>query len=131
MQITKKRTKPRSITVPSIRKYPYVISNGANDYNSGSVSAQWLEYDSESDDWDIDGAYTFTDALEDFLNNGLPKLLKYQDGRMWLIDVSSSDITESEDESHLQVHTSFEWTEIGDCDSGTDLYANGFIDVNQ
>lgn len=131
VSITKKRNKPRSVVTPINRKYSFTVSNGANNFNSGSVSAQWLEYDSETDDWDNDGKYTFVDSLEDFLNNGLPKLIKYQDGRMWLTNVSSPETTETEDESHLQVHTSFDWTEVGDCDSGSDLYSNGLIDVDQ
>ena len=131
VQISEKRNKPRSIITPLNRKYPYVISNGTSNYDSGSVSAEWLEYDSDSDAWDITGGRDFVVAFKDFLNDGLPKLLKYEDGRMWLIDISSSEIADSEDEMHLQIHTSFDWTEIGDCDSADDLYVNGFLDVDQ
>lgn len=129
--ITEKRTKPRNIITTINRKYPYVISNGSNNYDSGTISAQWLEYDSETDDWDVDNGHEFVKDLKDFLNNNSPKLIKYQDGRMWLAEISSSDITDSEDDAHLQVHTSFDFTEIGDCDSGSDLYNNGIIDAEQ
>jgi len=127
VSISKKRNKPRAVIVPINRKYPFTVSNGANNYSSGSISAQWLEYDPETDDWDKDSGNTFVDSLEDFLNNGLPKLIKYQDGRMWLVSVTSPEITETEDENHLQIHTSFEWTEIGDCDSISDLFDNGLL----
>jgi len=127
VSISKKRNKPRSVITPINRKYPFTVSNGENNYNSGSVSAQWLEYDPETDDWDKDGGNAFVDSLEDFLNNGLPKLIKYQDGRMWLVNVTSPEITETEDENHLQIHTSFDWTEIGDCESVSDLYDNGLM----
>ena len=127
VSISKKRNKPRAVIVPINRKYPFTVSNGANNYSSGSISAQWLEYDPETDDWDKDSGNTFVDSLEDFLNNGLPKLIKYQDGRMWLVSVTSPEITEAEDENHLQIHTSFEWTEIGDCDSISDLFDNGLL----
>ena len=108
-----------------------MISNGSNNYDSGTVSAQWLEYDSTTDDWDVDNGHEFVKDLKDFLNNNSPKLIKYQDGRMWLAEISSSDITDTEDDAHLQVHTAFDFTEIGDCDSGSDLYDNGLIDVEQ
>ena len=113
------------------RKYPYVISNGLNNYNSGTISAQWLEYDSETDNWDVENGYNFVSEFKDFLNNNSPKLIKYQDGRMWLAEVSSSDITDTEDAAHMQVHTSFDFAEIGNCDSGSDLYTNGIIDVSR
>lgn len=127
--ISEKRNKPRNIITTINRKYPYVISNGSNDYDSGSVSAQWLEYDYRDDSWDNDNRYDYVRNLKDFLNNGSAKLLKYEDGRMWLIDISSSEIVDSEDDGRLQVHTSFDWVEIGDCDSGVDLYYNNLIDA--
>ncbi len=131
VSITEKRIKPRSIITTINRKYPYVISNGSNNYDSGTISAQWLEYDPGTDDWDITNGREFVKNLKDFLNESSPKLIKYQDGRMWLAEISSSDITDSEDEHHLQVHTSFDFTEIGNCDDGSDLYDNGLIDVEQ
>jgi hypothetical protein len=129
--ITEKRTKPRTVITTINRKYPYIVSNGSNNYNSGTISAQWLEYDAQTDDWDTTTGHNFVDDLKDFLNNNSPKLIKYQDGRMWLAELSSPDITDSEDEAHLQVHTSFDFTEIGDCDSGSDLYDNGILDAEQ
>ena len=129
--ISEKRTKPRNVITTINRKYPYVISNGNNNYNSGTISAQWLEYDSETDDWDVENGYEFVSDLKDFLNNNSPKLIKFQDGRMWLAEISSPDITDSEDDAHLQVHTSFDFTEIGDCDSVEDLSDNGIMDLPQ
>jgi len=129
--ISEKRSKPRSVITTINRKYPYVISNGSNNYSSGTISAQWLEYDYETDDWDTEHGYEFLSDFKDFLNNNSPKLIKFQDGRMWLAEVSSSDVIDGEDDAHLQVHTSFDFTEIGDCDSGSDLYDNGIIDAEQ
>lgn len=125
-----KRNKPRSVVVPIGSKYPQVVSNSANDYDSMTVSAEWIDYNSEDDSWDVNNAITYIDSLKDFLNNEYPKLIKYQDGRMWLADISS-ETTDEEDEAHMQIHTSFDVVEIADCDSGSDLYANGFIDVDQ
>ena len=128
VQIVEQRNKPRSVVATVNRKYPFVVSNGLNDYDSGSVSAQFLEYNPNVDDWNIEGGRNFVSNLKDFLNGGSAKLLKYEDGRMWLIDVSSSSVTDTEDDMHLQVHTSFEWTEIGDCEDPSTLYDYNFID---
>ena len=116
--------------VPIGSKYPQVVSNSANNYDSMTVSAEWLDYNSEDDSWDTSNTANYLNELKDFLNNDYPKLIKYQDGRMWLAD-TSSEITDEEDEAHMQIHTSFDFVEIADCDSGSDLYANGFIDVDQ
>ena len=128
VQITEQRNKPRSVVTTVNRKYPFVVSNGLNDYDSGSVSAQFLEYNPNVDDWNIEGGRSFVSNLKDFLNGGSAKLLKYEDGRMWLIDVSSSSVTDTEDDMHLQIHTSFEWTEIGNCEDPSTLYDYNFID---
>ena len=37
VQISEARNKPRSVITTINRKYPYVIANGANDYDSGSI----------------------------------------------------------------------------------------------
>lgn len=130
VQIVEQRNKHRAVVSTINRRYPFVISNGLNDYDSGSVSAQFLEYNPDTDDWNIEGGRNFVANLKDFLNGGSAKLLKYEDGRMWLIDVSSSSVTDTEDDMHLQVHTSFDWTEIGDCEDPATLYDYNFIDVD-
>ena len=129
VNISPKRTKPRNVISTINRRCPYVVSNGAINYENGTVSAQWVSYDQLTDVWDIDGQREYLTGFEDFLNNGQPKIMKYEDGRMWLIEVSSSDITQAEEYSVAQVHTSFDWTEIGDADSMSDLYLHGLSDV--
>lgn len=129
VSISEKRSKPRIVINTINRKYPFVISNGKNDYDSGSVSAQFLEYNPTDDSWDIDGSYNYVKNFKDFVNNGRAKILKYEDGRAWLIEISSSDVVDTEDDKHLQIHTSFDWTEIGDIDNTDDLYNNGLIEI--
>lgn len=130
VQISEQRNKPRSVVTTINRKYPFVISNGDNNYDSGSVSAQFLEYDSVSDDWKLKDGRSFVSSLKDFLNGGSAKLLKYEDGRMWLIDVSSATVTDSESETCEQVHTSFDWVEVGDAEDPSTLYDYNFIDLD-
>lgn len=127
--INTKRSKPRNTISTINRKYPYQISNGAANYDTGTTSAQWVPYDSSTDTWNMDAARDYVSSFKDFLNNGAAKLMKYYDGRMWIIDVSSSDISDTEEVSVGQVHTSFDWVEIGDADNMKDLYKNGLSDV--
>jgi hypothetical protein len=47
---------------------------------------------------------------------------------MYLVSVAPDQISESEDNHNQLIRTSFSWAEIGDCDSGNDLFDNNFID---
>lgn len=127
VRIAQTRNKVTSVVPTLNRKYPYVISNGMSNYDSGSVAALFAKYNATEDDWDFDGAHEFRDSLKAFLYNGSPKILKHADGRMWLMLVSSSQISEIENGHAYNIQTSFEFAEIGDCDSEDDLRANGLI----
>lgn len=127
IELSQARNKPSSV-VPTInRKYPFVISNGNINYDSGAVSALFAPFESENCTWDFKNGHSFRDEMRDFLYNGAPKIIKHEDGRMWLAAVSSAQIVDSEDGHHLKVHTSFEFTEIGNCDSEEDLRSCGII----
>lgn len=123
------RNKARSVVEPlGGSKYPFVVSNGDCDYYSGSIEAMFLPF-SANRDYTKDGAYDYREKIMAFLNNDRTKILKFDDGRMWMIGVSGAP-QDSNEEPDGVVHTSFDWTEIGDCESTTDLYDAGFIDVN-
>lgn len=126
--ITQQRNRQASVVPTLNRKYPFVVSNAALDYDSGSVAAVWLAYDKANDTWDIQHGAKYRSSIEDLLNSGAPMLLKYEDGRMWLISVSGSAITNAPEGTSQKITTTFEWTEIGDANSEDDLRANGFID---
>lgn len=109
-------------------KYPYVISNGESDYDSGNFTVMFLPKD-EMKDYTTIGAYAYREEIKKFLNDGKPKILKLTDGRTWMVMIVGSI---DEDNSSVEncVYTSFSWVEIGDPESSSDLYNNNFIDVN-
>lgn len=76
-----------------------------------------------------EGAYAFREGLMRFLNNKRPKIMKFDDGRIYMISITDGVKDENDDLADL-VHTSFSWVEIGDAESSADLYFNNFIDVN-
>jgi len=121
-EVTQTRNSPATVVNTINRRYPYVIRNSANNYDSGTAVAFFAEYDRDIDDVDTDTAWDHRSELKDFLVSGTPKILKFRDGRMWLVSISSSQITDEKAGHDDLVHTSFEWTEIGDCDSSDDLY---------
>lgn len=133
---------PTLVVAPIHRKYPYVFGNGNANYYSGSISAVWVELDKLCDyaqEMSWNDAYgivwrnnwDYRNRLMEFLCNGKPKILKMPDGRMWMVAITETP-TESVSFHNDAPTTTFQWTEIADCESGADLYSNGFtvIDSN-
>lgn len=134
VQISEARNKPRSIITTINRKYPYVIANGANDYDSGNISAYFVEKlnnpkDRVSDTYNTIGSHVYRRSLKNFLNNGVMKLLKIDDGRMWIIEVSSATVSDTEQGVQDFVTTAFDWVEVADCDKIEDLALTGLTEV--
>lgn len=113
-----------SLVTTLTSRYPYVIHNNVADYWSGSVSGMWVGM--IGCEYDIDNQFNFRKSFYDWLNNGESKILKFDDGREWLICVTGG-IKEQADNHWLKVITSFDWTEIGDYDSSDDLLRCGLI----
>jgi len=112
-------------------KYPYVFYNGENDYFTGSVSATYIRLVDESN-----RAFASTSEelhehyakVMNFLNDRKTKILKYSDGRVRMIEVTTPP-SDSADE-HYDKHTiSFDYTEVGDPYSNEDMNDYGFLNV--
>ncbi len=114
-------------------KYPYVFFNGENDYYTGSLSATFIKL------LDVPGR-CFADTSDelhahyaevmDFLNDRRAKILKYADGRVRMIEITTPPSDSSPD--HFDKHTiSFDYTEIGDPYSNEDMNNYGFLDVGE
>lgn len=122
------RNRQTNVVQPLAGRYPFVIGNGDSDYYSGSFRAMFLPR-LETHYFTKEGAYAFREGLMRFLNNKRPKILKFDDGRIYMVSITDGVKDENDDLADL-VHTSFSWTEIGDAESSADLYFNNFIDVN-
>ena len=130
VEIQSQKNRPNSTVNTIDRKYPYVVSNGQNNYYSGSASGVFIELDYDNCQFKTKEGWQYREQLMEFLQNGKPKILKHDDGRMWLVAIVDNP-SESASEHPDKVTTTFNWVEIGDCKSGTDLYDNNFIDVDQ
>lgn len=125
--ISMQKNRPDSIVTPLGRKYPMSISNGYNNYDSGSIKATFIQQIGL--EFDVEHGWRWRKKFMDYLVDSNTKVLKFYDGRMWLVAITGSP---SEDSSeHIDMpYTSFEWVEIGDVESSYDLYKHGLIDVN-
>lgn len=121
------RNKPANVVTTLSGRYPYIVSNGDTDYESGTFSMMFLPK-ADNQDYTKEGAMEYRERVKDFLNDGEPKIIKTEDGRIWMVAVTNG-VTEEHGEIEGYVHHSFDWVEIGDPESAEDLYNNNFIDV--
>lgn len=106
------------------RKKPFYITNGMANYESGSINVTLIRMNSDCS-FDIDNDIKYRKAVNDILSNKKPKILKFSDGRIYMIGIVDT-ISESNDP--LLPSTMINWTEIGEADNEQDLYDNGFFD---
>ena len=118
-------------------KYPIFVRNTVANYDTGTCTGSFvplanesenaceLAYDSEYDYQRIE----YQKEFMDFITDGIPKILKLPDGRMWIIQVTPSP-TDSADTTYNNRQISFSWVEIGDVNSEEDLYYLGLSDVS-
>lgn len=126
IQCTTQANQPASVVTTLRRKYPYVVHNSTIRYDSGNVSGFFVE--KQGDGYDLAGGHAYRKQFSDFLLNGLPKILKFDDGRMWLVDITSPQVSQNEQGHPEFITTTFDWTETGNAESYTDLYDAGLID---
>ena len=129
IRVETQRNHPSSVVNPLGGKYPFVIYNSEQNYDSGSATGLFALRNVENCDWDFDQSFIYRNQLNDFLANNRPKFLKLYDGRAWIVSVIDV-ITESESEHPDLILTTFQWVEVGKVDSSQDLYDNGLTDSN-
>lgn len=117
-------------------KYPVFVRNTIANYDTGTCSGAFVPMaDKEKCRLAYGRPYDYqrTDyqrKFMDFLSDGIPKLLKMPDGRMWLIQVTPSP-TDTANTAYNNRYVSFSWVEVGDVNSEEDLYYLGLSDVSE
>ncbi len=123
--VVAQRNKPSSVVVPvGGRKTPYVITNGDISYYSGTAKGL---FGVQNECIITPGDYKLRSTIMDFLHRGEAYLLKKGNGEMWLVKTTGEAITEDHSQHPDKAILSFDWTEVGDCDSLTDLAIHGII----
>lgn len=107
-------------------RYPFIISNTLNDFDSGSLTALFLQFDPERCDYITNQTWTFRKQVEKFLTKFQPILIRTEDGRAWIAAVVNNTISYSKNSALHNVVTQFEWNEIGDINKPQDLKGFGF-----
>ena len=109
--------------------YPTVYTNSDTNYTSGSTSGCFLKFDFDTCTIDTSGGIKYRKDVMQWLCNNKAKILKLNDGRIYLIKITGKPTDISEGHEDLR-RISFEWVEIGDVNSEKDLYLNNLSDVS-
>ena len=115
---------------PIESKYPITVFNSNMNYDTGSITATFVEINTKQNSIDWDGGFKYRDEFADYLADKKCKVLKYDTGQGWLITIDGNSISNSADGYKLNVLTSFNWIESGSLNSSTDLYNAGFTEIN-
>lgn len=116
------------------KKYPVFIKNSIANYDTGTCVGSFI-----TDECDIENSQSqsqnysrvvFQRSAMDLISDGIPKILKLNDGRIWLVQVTPNP-TDTASESYANRNVSFSWIEIGDVNSEEDLYYLGLSNVTE
>jgi hypothetical protein len=83
----------------------------------------------EDCEFDLDGAALYRKEINEFLTETPVMILKDNRGRRWMVGVDGT-ISQSVDGHPDNVIYNIEFTEVGDCDSTTELYNAGLSDID-
>lgn len=111
-------------------RYPIVVDNSVSNYEQGTASGAFLKLDQDNLTVDIAGGIKYRNDVKDWLNNKKPKILKFYDGRIWLISVSGNISDEADGHNDLR-KISFDWIEIGNVNDKEVLYNSGLTNVGK
>lgn len=109
------------------RKKPFAISNGMANYDDIHMNATFIPM--KDCEFDLDSAAKYRKEVNKFLIENQAMILKDDQGQRWLVSANNS-ISQNVNGHSANVIYDIQFTEIGDCDSTTDLYINGLSDVN-
>ena len=109
-------------------QYANVISNGAFNYDTGTVTGVFLKSDTRDCIVDLAGGVQLRKDFIDFLTDKKPKILKWDDGRIWMIQIVGTPTDTEEGHKDLRKIT-FQFTQTGDVNDPQSLYINGLSPV--
>lgn len=109
------------------RTKPFAISNGMANYDDIHMNASFIPM--KDCEFNLDSAAKYRKEINNFLIENQAIILKDDKGQRWLVSINNS-ISQNIDGHPDNVVYDIQFTEIGDCDSTTDLYINGLSDVN-
>lgn len=127
LDISHRNNRQTTIQTTLGRKYPFVISNGDSNYVSGEITATFIQNKNQL--YDVKNGWKYRQDVNEFLMDGLPKIIKYEDGRMWLAAIEGNPDEDYSQHQQMPIHK-IQFVEIGNCDDTVSLYNAGLINCN-
>lgn len=112
---------------PYESKYPIIVYNSNINYASSSISATFVETNRADRTIDWENGWRFRDEFKDFLLDKKAKVIKFETGQAYLAAIVGDSVSDNSNGHRENVITTFNWNEIGNLESSTDLYDTGFI----
>lgn len=117
-------------------KYPIFVRNTIANYDTGTCKGAFVPLVNEescelaySEQYDYQ-RIRYQREFMDFICDGIPKILKLPDGRMWIVQVTPNP-TDTANTVYNNREISWSWVEVGDVNSEEDLYYLGLSDVGE
>ena len=116
-------------------KYPIFVRNTIANYDTGNCKGAFIPLINEescelafSEEYDY-MRIQYQKGFMDFISDGVPKILKLPDGRMWIVQITPNP-SDTANQMYNNREISWSWVEIGDVNSEEDLYYLGLSDVS-
>ena len=114
-------------------RYPLFIRNTIANYDTGSCKGSFVPLDETSCEFTYEESQDYQRIkykrdFMDFICDGIPKILKLPDGRLWLVQVTPSP-SDAANGTYNDRQISWNWVEIGNVNSESDLYYLGFSKI--
>lgn len=116
-------------------KYPIFVRNTIANYDTGNCKGAFVPLvNEESCELAFGEEYDYMriqyqKGFMDFISDGIPKILKLPDGRMWIVQITPNP-SDTANQMYNNREISWSWVEIGDVNSEEDLYYLGLSDVS-
>ena len=111
---------------PLGKKYPIYVSNGATNYQTGSLTAKIIGNYENTHRLNRKEMVEQKNSLLKWLTNKRAKVLKDFNGNIWLVYITGSpSITYDAQWGNNMMEVSFQYGEIGDIDNGDDMRSVG------
>lgn len=116
-------------------RYPVFIRNTIANYDTGNCKGSFVPLDENTCEFAYDEKLDYQrikyqKEFMDFISDGIPKILKLPDGRLWLVQVTPNP-TDTANKTYNDRDISWSWVEIGSVNSEEDLYYLGFSEVTE
>lgn len=125
---------PSAVVATMYEKYPTIVRNSNTNYDEITVNATFFPIEEDNNEGcyisvdDDKKRIEYNNRVKEFLTNGKAKILKSQDGRIWLVDINTPP-SDTATDRYQNRKLSFGAVEIGNVENEEDLYEYGFTDV--